>query len=128
MFAISGVATERRRRRKPPMSPATPRTATLAALAAILALAACGSVRQTMIGQGFPPAYADGYADGCSSGEKAAGGLFDETRKDTARYGADRQYAQGWDSGCRQCRSEMAATIESDREQSGYNNHHDGMR
>jgi hypothetical protein len=110
------------------MPPATPRTATLAALAATLAVAACGSVRQTMIEQGFPPAYADGYADGCSSGNEAAGGLFAETRKDTARYGADRQYAQGWDSGFRQCRSEMAATVESDRMQSGYNNHHNGMR
>jgi hypothetical protein len=98
-----------------------PRTVTLAALAATLALAACTSVKETMIERGFPPAYADGYADGCSSGDKAAGGLFDKTRKDTARYGADRQYTQGWDSGFRQCRGQEAATIESDRLESGTN-------
>jgi hypothetical protein len=44
------------------------------------------------------------------------------------RYGTGRQYTQGWDSGFRQCRSEMAATVESDRLQSGYNNDHNGMR
>ena len=76
-----------------------------------------------MIERGFPPAYAEGYADGCSSGREAAGGLFDETRKDTTRYGTDRQYAKGWDDGFQQCRSEMAATVESDRLQSGNNNH-----
>jgi hypothetical protein len=107
-----------------PMPPARPRTVTLAALAVTLALAGCVSVRETMIERGFPPAYADGYADGCSSGDEAAGGLFYDTRKDTTRYSTDRQYAQGWDSGFRQCKSEMAETIESDREQSGYNNHH----
>jgi hypothetical protein len=79
------------------MFPERLRTLTVAALATTLALAACGSVKQTMIERGFPPAYAEGYADGCSSGEDAAGGLFAETRKDTTRYGAARQYAQGWD-------------------------------
>ena len=45
------------------------------------------------------------------------------------RHGTDRQYAQGWDSGFRQCRSEMAATIETDRLESGYNDDdHNGMR
>jgi len=96
-------------------------TITLAALVTTLALAACGSVRETMIERGFPPAYADGYADGCSSGKAAAGGLFDTTRKDTTRYDSDRQYAQGWDKGFQQCRSEMAATVESDRLESGNN-------
>jgi hypothetical protein len=103
------------------MSPNRLRTITLAALVTILALAACASVRETMIERGFPPAYADGYADGCSSGNKAAGALFDQARKDTTRYGTDRQYAQGWDKGFEQCRSQMAATIESDRLESGYN-------
>jgi hypothetical protein len=104
-----------------PMSPRRLRTLTLAALVTTLALAACGSVKETMLERGFPPAYAEGYADGCSSGNKAAGGLFDRTRKDMTRYGADRQYTQGWDAGFRRCRAEMAATVESDRRASGQN-------
>ena len=103
------------------MCPKRLRTLTLAALAATPALAACGSVRETMIARGFPPAYAEGYADGCSSGKEAAGGLFYETRKDRARYGADRQYTQGWDQGFQRCRNEMAATIATDRWASGNN-------
>ena len=105
------------------MSPNRLRTITLAALVTILALAACASVRETMIERGFPPAYADGYADGCSSGNEAAGGLFYETRKDMTRYGADRQYTQGWDKGFQRCRDQMAATIETDRRASGNNDH-----
>jgi hypothetical protein len=92
---------------------------TLAALVATLALAACGSVKETMIERGFPPAYADGYDDGCASGKEAAGSLFDETRKDMTRYGTDRQYTQGWDNGFQQCRSDMAAAVESDRSARG---------
>jgi hypothetical protein len=105
------------------MSPRRLRTLTLAALVTTLALAACGSVKETMLARGFPPAYAEGYADGCSSGNKAAGGLFDQTRKDMTRYGTDRQYTQGWDSGFQQCRREEAATVESDRLESGNNDH-----
>jgi hypothetical protein len=100
------------------------RTITLAALVTTMALAACGSVKETKIKQGFPPAYADGYADGCSSGRAAAGGIFDETRKDMTRYGADRQYAQGWDNGFQQCRSEMAATVNSAQRASGDHSKH----
>jgi hypothetical protein len=106
------------------MSPRRSRTVTSAATATILALAACASVKETMLERGFPPAYAEGYADGCSSGREAAGGLFDETRKDTTRYGTDRQYTQGWDSAFPRCESEMAATVESDRLYTGSNNHH----
>ena len=99
-------------------------TITLTALVTSLALAACASVKETMLARGFPPAYAEGYADGCSSGREAAGGLFDETLKDATRYGTDRQYIQGWDNGFQRCRSEMAATVESDRLYTGNNNHH----
>jgi hypothetical protein len=95
------------------------RTLTLAALATILSLAACASVKETMIERGFPPAYAEGYADGCSSGKEAAGGLFDETRKDMTRYGTDGQYTKGWDNGFQQCRSDMAAAVASDRSARG---------
>ena len=64
-----------------------------------------------MIERGFPPAYAEGYDDGCSSGKEAAGGLFAETRKDTTRYDTDSQYTQGWNEGFGTCRTEMAAMV-----------------
>ena len=83
----------------------------LVALLTTVALAACGSIEETMIEQGHPPAYAEGYADGCASGKAAAGGLFADARKDANRYGADRQYTQGWESGFDECRSDMAGMV-----------------
>ena len=65
--------------------PASRLPATLAFLVAALALAACGSVKDAMIEQGYPPAYAEGYDDGCASGKQAAGGLLAEARKDASR-------------------------------------------
>lgn len=85
--------------------------ATLAALLTALALAACGSIEETMIERGHPPAYAAGYADGCASGKAAAGGVFAEARKDASRYDADSQYTQGWDVGFEECRADMAAMV-----------------
>jgi hypothetical protein len=90
---------------------ANPLPAVLGALLAVVALAACGSVEQTMIERGHPPAYAAGYADGCASGKEAAGGLFAESRKDASRYGVDDQYTEGWDGGFAQCRADMAAMV-----------------
>jgi len=88
---------------------------TLAALVTTLALAACGSAREAMIERGFPPAYADGYDDGCASGKEAAGGLLAETRKDVERYGTDAAYTQGWNDGFEKCKSEMAAMVLAER-------------
>lgn len=85
--------------------------ATLAALATALALAACGSVEEALIEQGFPPAYAEGYAGGCASGKEAAGGLFAEALKDASRYGADDQYTRGWNEGFEECRRDTAAMV-----------------
>lgn len=38
-----------------------------------LLLTGCQSAHEQMIEHGYPPAYADGYGDGCSSGRQAAG-------------------------------------------------------
>jgi hypothetical protein len=46
---------------------------------------------------GFPPAFRDGYADGCAS---AKGRLH----QDPKRFEADRQYAAGWRDGMDVCR------------------------
>jgi hypothetical protein len=91
--------------------PASRSQGTFAALITALALGACGSVEETLIEQGLPPAYAAGYADGCASGTEAAGGLFAEARKDASRYAADDQYTRGWDEGFEECRRDTAAMV-----------------
>ena len=87
------------------------RQASLAAVLTTMVLAACGSIEQTLIERGHPPAYAAGYADGCASGKATAGGLLAEAQQDASRYGADDQYTQGWDAGFEQCRADTAAMI-----------------
>ena len=48
---------------------------------------------------GFPPAFRDGYNDGCSSAKALIG-----TRKDEKRCAQDRQYAAGWRDGYDMCK------------------------
>jgi hypothetical protein len=84
---------------------------TLAALFAVLGVAACGSIEDTLIERGQTPAYAKGYADGCASGNEAAGGLFAQNRKDASRHGTDEEYTTGWDAGFAKCRADMAALV-----------------
>ncbi|MCB1890392.1 MAG: hypothetical protein KDH20_22490 [Rhodocyclaceae bacterium] len=79
----------------------------IVALAAALMLTGCVSEKTSMIKQGYPLAYADGFDDGCHSGKKAGGSLFDQFRKDVPRFDADHQYAQGWSDGFRQCETEQ---------------------
>lgn len=47
---------------------------------------------------GFPPAYKQGYADGCASARALLG-----STKDAKRFKSDRQYAQGWRDGADVC-------------------------
>lgn len=46
---------------------------------------------------GFPQAFKDGYADGCSS-------LRGSTTRDNARFKTDPQYTQGWRDGLDICK------------------------
>ncbi len=62
-----------------------------------------------MIKQGYPLSYADGFDDGCHSGNKAGGSMFDQFKKDIRRFEGDAQYAQGWSDGFRQCETEQEA-------------------
>ncbi|OCT21443.1 hypothetical protein [Pseudomonas putida] len=68
-----------------------------------LLLVGCQSTHEQMLEQGYPPAYADGFQDGCSSGRQAAGLMVGDFRKDVPRYLHDRRYESGWDDGFRQC-------------------------
>ena len=74
-----------------------------------LLLSGCVSQKEAMIKEGYPLSYAEGYDDGCHSGRKAGGSLFDQFKKDVRRFEADHQYAQAWSDGFRQCESEQEA-------------------
>ena len=82
---------------------------TAAAASCLFLLFGCVSQKETMIKEGYPLSYADGFDDGCHSGNKAAGSLFDQFKKDVRRFERDRQYAQGWSDGFRECESEQEA-------------------
>ncbi len=80
-----------------------------ALLIGAVTLGACASERDLLLEQGYPVAYADGFEEGCHSGKKAGGALFEEFKKDVNRFEADSKYAQGWSDGFRQCESEQEA-------------------
>ena len=48
---------------------------------------------------GFPPAFRDGFADGCQSAKAGAA-----KRRDETRYAQNPQYATGWRDGYDMCR------------------------
>ncbi|WDY57337.1 hypothetical protein [Pseudomonas sp. PSKL.D1] len=75
------------------------------ALGVVLLLAGCQTTHEQMLNQGYPPAYADGFQDGCSSGRQAAAMMAGDFRKNVPRYLQDRQYESGWDDGFRQCQA-----------------------
>jgi hypothetical protein len=75
----------------------------------LLAITGCVSQKESMIKQGYPLSYAEGFDDGCHSGKKAGGSLFDQFKKDVVRFDKDSQYAQGWSDAFRQCESEEEA-------------------
>jgi hypothetical protein len=62
----------------------------------------CVSMRDSMIKDGYPPAYADGFVDGTHSGKQAAGDMFSKFKKDVRRFESDSDYAKGWKDGFRQ--------------------------
>jgi hypothetical protein len=75
----------------------------LGALLAAAALAGCAPSpskppESQMNLAGFPPAFRDGYNDGCRSAQAWS------TRRDDKRYAEDRQYAAGWRDGYDICK------------------------
>lgn len=77
------------------------------ALGGIVVLTGCASEADIMRQQGQPIAYVDGFDDGCHSGKKAGGSLFDQFNKDVRRFEKDEEYASGWADGFRQCETEQ---------------------
>ena len=78
-----------------------------------MVLAACTSTEDALLQRGFSAAYADGYEQGCASGEAAA------DRGDPAAAPADdrhdragqREYAQGWEAGFTSCRRDRQTML-----------------
>lgn len=68
-------------------------------LGVVLALGGCQTTHEDLIAKGYPPAFADGFDDGCVSGRQAAGSISGEFRKNVPRYLKDQQYADGWVDG-----------------------------
>ncbi len=81
----------------------------ITAICSVIALFGCVTQKESMVKQGYPLAYADGFDDGCHSGKKAGGSMFDQFKKDVTRFQQDSQYAQGWSDGFRQCETEQEA-------------------
>ena len=69
----------------------------------------CTSQKESMLKQGYPLVYVEGFDDGCHSGNKAGGNMFEKFKKDVNRFDSDKQYAQGWSDGFRQCETEQEA-------------------
>jgi len=69
----------------------------------------CATQEEIMIQEGYPQAYAKGFDDGCHSGKKAGGSMFDQFKKDVNRFGKHAKYTQGWSDGFRQCEKEEEA-------------------
>lgn len=84
-------------------------TAVVAAASCLLLTTGCVSQKEVMIKEGYPLAYAEGFDDGCHSGNQAGGSVFDQFKKDARRFSNDDQYAQGWSDGFRQCESQQEA-------------------
>lgn len=82
---------------------------------AAMTLAGCVSTQEAMIKQGYPPAYAQGFDDGCHSGRKAGGSLFDQFKKDVPRFERDKEYALGWSDAFRQCETEQENALRQQR-------------
>ncbi|WP_397459837.1 hypothetical protein AB3464_20715 [Pseudomonas asplenii] len=74
-------------------------------LGVLLVLAGCESTHDHLLMQGYPPAFADGFDDGCASGRQAAGVITGQFRKNVPRYLHEREYSTGWDDGFRQCQA-----------------------
>ena len=76
------------------------------AAALIWSFTGCASTAENMQAQGYGPEYSQGYGDGCDSGKKAGGDMFEQFKKDVTHYDNSHKYREGWDDGYRQCKSE----------------------
>lgn len=78
-------------------------------LVGVVFFTGCMSQKDVMVKKGYSLEYAGGFDDGCHSGKKAGGSLFDQFKKDVNKFTNDSKYALGWSDGFRQCESQQEA-------------------
>jgi len=88
------------------------KTVLITAIAAAL-LGGCASTAENMRAQGYGANYSQGYGDGCDSGKKAGGSMFDQFKKNVRKYDSVHKYKEGWDDGYKECRSEEKQLMKS---------------
>ncbi|WP_294958687.1 hypothetical protein [Sulfurovum sp.] len=84
-----------------------------AAVAMAIGFTGCASTAENMRAQGYGPNYSQGYGDGCSSGRRAGGSMFDQFKKNVSRYDSNHKYREGWDDGYKECKSEEKELMHS---------------
>lgn len=75
----------------------------LAAACVAVVLAGCASSTPPAL-EGKPPAYVQGYQDGCASGRSVEGSVFYYYTKNIKLFESDKDYKQGWSDAYKQCR------------------------
>jgi len=74
-------------------------------------LVGCAATEKTMIQDGNSKEYGQGYRDGCQSGNKASGNVFEAYKKDVNLFQNSMEYTQGWSDGFTQCEKEGDALM-----------------
>ena len=69
------------------------------------------SVSNPLMGPGHTPTYADGFNDGCSSGNASQNVVAGVYRKDIKRFDSEKQYAEGWTAGYKKCEDAQIAQL-----------------
>ena len=85
------------------------------AISGMIIFSGCATEKDIMLQEGHSLAYADGFDDGCHSGKKAGGNMFESFKKNEDRFSKHNKYAQGWSDGFRQCENEQEALDEQIR-------------
>jgi len=85
------------------------KTTLLVMAAGMMIFAGCATQKEIMVQEGHSLAYADGFDDGCHSGKKAGGDMFESFKKDENRFARHSKYTQGWSDGFRECENEQEA-------------------
>jgi len=70
-------------------------------------LLGCATQKERLLSEGYSLSYAEGFDDGCYSGDKAVDDVYKQVVKDTERFEHDSQYAQGWSDGYTQCKTKQ---------------------
>lgn len=74
-------------------------------------LVGCAASEKTMTQNGHSKEYIQGYKDGCQSGNKASGNVFEAYKKDVNLFQNNIEYTQGWSDGFTQCEKEGDALL-----------------